>query len=113
MKELRELFHSLFADVVTQTMLSREAGELPFSLENGRSLLEPWFATVTCHLFGDGLIVDEAEPLLNYMLSSQAAREMATPELRERARQQLNSQIKQNGAIHIQKSTCLFVTTVE
>lgn len=40
-----------------------------FGLENGASLLAPYFSHIQMHIYEDGLLVTEAEPLIEYILS--------------------------------------------
>ena len=40
-----------------------------FGLENGDSLLAPYFSHIQMHIYEDGLLVTEAEPLIEYILS--------------------------------------------
>lgn len=82
-----------------------------FQLENGAAKLSEVFDTVACHIYDDALLVDEAEPLVEYILSMapEAARQPAN-------RQALNEFIAhelraQDGQIRIAKSTGLFVAT--
>ncbi|MCG8500229.1 MAG: methyltransferase domain-containing protein [Firmicutes bacterium] len=41
-----------------------------FGLENGKKLLSNFFEDVSCHLYDDYLVVDNAEPIVSYFLSS-------------------------------------------
>ncbi|MEM7114273.1 MAG: class I SAM-dependent methyltransferase [Chloroflexota bacterium] len=111
MRELGEINKTLFSEIYARILQLYGGGRprLSFALENGRSLLEPWFATVEKRLFDDSLVVTEAEPLINYLLSSQPAQEIATEEMIAEARRQLEAQIVKNGAIHIQKETGIFI----
>ncbi|MGI0014792.1 MAG: class I SAM-dependent methyltransferase [Nitrososphaera sp.] len=40
-----------------------------FTLENGSAQLTPWFASVTLHRYEDSLVITEATPLVDYILS--------------------------------------------
>lgn len=40
-----------------------------FGLENGAALLAPFFANIRMNIYEDSLIVDQAEPLISYILS--------------------------------------------
>lgn len=40
-----------------------------FGLENGASILAPYFESVQCIRYEDGLLVDQPEPLIEYILS--------------------------------------------
>jgi hypothetical protein len=41
-----------------------------FILENGAAQLEQWFTDVTTYHYDDALIITEAEPLVDYVLST-------------------------------------------
>ena len=50
-------------------VLSAEKLYEQFGLENGCSILAPYFSTVTCALYEDAILLDRAEPLMEYILS--------------------------------------------
>jgi ubiquinone/menaquinone biosynthesis C-methylase UbiE len=89
---------------------------LNFSLENGAEQLSPWFSDVTLRRYEDALVVTEAKPLVEYLLSGSAADSAArgsnadefglrVADLTERLERELASR----GAIHITKDAGLFV----
>ena len=65
MKEITELVQSF------HNLISLSADKLyeRFGLENGFSLLQPFFADIQVKEYKDNLIVDQAEPLIEYILS--------------------------------------------
>jgi len=77
-----------------------------FLLENGRDDLEPWFERVQLHIYEDGLLVTEAEPLLAYLLST------LPQEVQESRRDDLaafvEGELARQGAVHIAKAQGLF-----
>lgn len=65
MKEITELVHGFDARVE----LSQNPLFEVFGLENGKSILEKYFHNVQLKLYDDGLIVDQAQPLVDYIMS--------------------------------------------
>jgi ubiquinone/menaquinone biosynthesis C-methylase UbiE len=80
-----------------------------FRLEDGRSQLEPFFASVELRLYHSHLAVTEVEPLLNYILSSSEAREQVTEERRQQVANHVSQVIAEKGHFHITKDTGIFV----
>lgn len=84
-----------------------------FQLENGAPQLQAFFPQVDCACYEDALVVDAAEPLIDYIFS------MAPTEVRQRiARAALHHFIQaelaaHDGAVTIAKSTGLFIATKE
>lgn len=80
-----------------------------FLLENGKAKLADYFATVTCAMYDDAIVVDEAQPLVDYILS------MAPPSAQEPAPRQalynfINGELASHGGkISIDKETGLFI----
>ncbi len=86
-----------------------------FSLENGAEQLEPWFTEVSSRRRKDGLVVTEAEPLVDYLLSMMDAREAAARlsgaefgERVSRLTEAVENEIASEGAVRITKSVGLF-----
>lgn len=65
MKEISELVCQFDSRIV----LSAEKLYEQFGLENGRSILSSHFSTITCHCYEDAILLDRAEPLIEYILS--------------------------------------------
>jgi SAM-dependent methyltransferase len=91
---------------------------LEFSLENGAEQLSPWFPEVTLRRYEDALVVTEARPLVEYLLSGSAADsgvqgssadefDLRVSALIERLEQELALR----GAIHIRKDVGMFVAS--
>jgi len=71
--------------------------------------LRPYFAHVDRHLYEDALVVDQAAPLVDYVLSATPADQALVPDRQTLAaffRAELRAQ---GGAISIAKSTGLFI----
>jgi SAM-dependent methyltransferase len=87
---------------------------LAFRLENGRTLLAPFFDTITLLPYEDSLEVTDAEPLLAYMQSMTLLAALGMDE--ETAVAQTNKlatfitqEIEERGAFHVTKATGLFI----
>jgi ubiquinone/menaquinone biosynthesis C-methylase UbiE len=87
-------------------------GVFNFNLFNGSAQLAAHFAAVERHDYADELVITEAEPLVDYILSMQSAIGIATPEQIECLQRLLESEIAAHGAIRIHKSTGLFIASV-
>jgi SAM-dependent methyltransferase len=77
-----------------------------FGLENGREQLAVHFGRVDLHLYPDGLVVTEVEPLVAYILSHRRPEEIS----RDRAvlAGEIEQIIQAEGAVRITKSTGMF-----
>jgi SAM-dependent methyltransferase len=77
-----------------------------FTLENGADLLYPWFHDVALARYEDGLVVTEAAPLVDYILSG---RLQLTPEEENPLRAFVGQELRRNGgALAITKDSGLF-----
>ncbi|MGI8553704.1 MAG: class I SAM-dependent methyltransferase [Dehalococcoidia bacterium] len=79
-----------------------------FRIENGAEQLAPWFAEVTLHRYEDALAITEAEPLVQYVLSMNAASDISQESLDE-LRLFLARELARQGTIRISKDSGLFV----
>ena len=96
------------------------SGSRRFGLQNGAALLEPFFPHVTLYRFEGDLEVTEAEPLVAYILSMNALRDLmddvGATDMDETAfeekvaafREYLVGRLEAEGSIHIGKETGLF-----
>ncbi len=104
MQEIRDL-------VIT---LSPELAEVyqsfspTFTLENGRSQLEPWFSSIECHRYESALKVTEVDPILSYALSSSEARAYVDEEKIQNATQIIEAIIAEQGSFQITTNSGLF-----
>jgi ubiquinone/menaquinone biosynthesis C-methylase UbiE len=87
-----------------------------FSLENGAAQLSQWFLEVSLRRYEDALVVTEATPLMEYLLSgasADAAVREARPEgLARRAamlKKLLDEKLTKRGGIRLTKDSGLFV----
>jgi SAM-dependent methyltransferase len=87
-----------------------------FSLENGAEQLSPWFPEVSLRRYQDALLVTDAKPLTDYLLSGTAAdaaaRGLAADEFRRKTAEitgLVKQELASRGEIRITKDTGLFV----
>ncbi|MEW5871266.1 MAG: class I SAM-dependent methyltransferase [Chloroflexota bacterium] len=81
----------------------------PFLLENGAGQLAPWFEPVSLRRYEDALIVSEAKPLVDFILSGWFEIE---EEQLPRFQAFVEDEIRQSGgAFHIRKDSGMFVAT--
>lgn len=110
MRELNEFSGILLGEEERRSLAQlREQVSSAFSLENGQEQLAPYFTQVSLHLFEDSLEVTEAAPLLAYAASMIGGEAILTAELQARATQWIESEIQKKGAVHITKSSGLFI----
>ena len=80
-----------------------------FGLENGRAMLEQVFGRVEQVLYDDYLLVDEAEPLLDYILSCHGNQGEYLNQRKDEFRKFLQKKIEEKGGIRITKMAGMFV----
>ncbi len=80
-----------------------------FGLENGRAMLEESFSQVEQRLYDDYLLVDEAEPLLDYILSCHGNQGEYLNQRKDEFRRFLQKKIEEKGGIRITKMAGMFV----
>ncbi len=80
-----------------------------FGLENGRAMLERVFSRVEQVLYDDYLLVDEAEPLLDYILSCHGNQGEYLNQRKDEFRRFLQKKIEEKGGIRITKMAGIFV----
>lgn len=103
MRELHEFGQKLFpevADLYNQSMIT-------FSLDNGRTLLEPWFESIECFEYKNVLRVTEVEPIIAYMASNSDIENVSSSKIGDAAAQ-LGEIITQNGAFNITTRAGIF-----
>lgn len=79
-----------------------------FTLESGYDQLTPYFSPVKLDRFLDGLAVTEVEPLLAYILSTRAGYALSEERI-QTLRTLIEQDLARNGAIHITKSSGIFM----
>lgn len=80
-----------------------------FFLENGGDELAAWFSHVTLRRQEEVLLVTEAQPLCDYVLSATDGSGIAAGTL-ERLRDMVETEIKEKGAFGIDKVSGLFIS---
>ncbi len=110
MRELDDLGRRLAPDDYPEARDSRQA--LGFNLEQGGEELARVFTRVELRRYDDGLVVTEAAPLVDYLLSMGGmAGRRGLPRGAARARliAAVREEIERAGAIRVTKSTGLFI----
>jgi hypothetical protein len=78
-----------------------------FALENGAEQLVRLFTTVELHRFQDGLVVTEAQPLIDYILSGRVGAELEGQRAAQLATF-IEHELADHGSLTITKDTGLF-----
>ncbi len=100
-----ELIGSVDADA-QRMWTAGVASPTDFTLENGADQLEPFFATVAMRRYQNDLRVTEAEPLVDYILSTRLARPLAGK--RAQLAALIQRELAAQGAIFIATDTGMF-----
>jgi ubiquinone/menaquinone biosynthesis C-methylase UbiE len=83
-----------------------EAATASFTLENGTDQLSPWFSRINLRRYEDSLVVNEAKPLVDYILSGW---ESLTGDRLEQLRQLVDQEMElQGGVFTITKDSGIF-----
>ncbi len=106
-KKCREIVVSFDPSLAARWDIGSPASLNGFRLENGGEEISAHFSTVILHLYENGLIVTEAEPLVAYFLSTLSGKTLIGDKV-EQFTQTIEQEIASNGAIHITKETGLF-----
>ena len=110
MQELKLLRADMLRYVNLPVDNNRLFAQLPFRLENGAALLQPWFRQVQFVPFEDSLEVNEVAPLIDYAFSADEYRAILTDERLSKIRQYVADRMTAvGGSIHITKSVGMFV----
>ncbi|MGM9912633.1 MerR family transcriptional regulator [Floccifex sp.] len=104
MKEISELVHEFDSDIY----LSKSSLYTKFGKENGKQLLSPYFSDVELICYDDKLVIDDAKPLVDYVLSCHGNQNEKLMNRYDEFYVFLNDKIKKDGAITITKEACLF-----
>lgn len=103
MKEITDLVQG-FNSLIT---LSADKLYERFGLENGASLLAPYFANIHMEIYNDDLVVDQAEPLIEYILSCHGNQNQYILDRYKDFRAYVEKKIKKG--FHITKYAGLFI----
>ena len=107
MQEIRELVADYDPSLVAVWNTASPASLEAFRLENGTEELSADFSTLALHLYENGLIITEAEPLTAYIISNPIGEALVGDRV-EQFTHFIKQEIASNGAIHITKETGLF-----
>lgn len=105
MKEIREIMteYNPKIKLVEDNMFEK------FGLENGYSILKPYFSMIHIKLYKDSLVIDEAQPLVDYILSCPGnQKEIIGSNILDFVTF-IENKIKKNGSIKITKESGLFI----
>lgn len=107
MKEITELVQSFDSKVE----LSQNSLFDIFGIENGETILKKYFKSVQFIQYEDSLIVDQAQPLVDYIMSCHGNQnEILGPKI-SKFKEYIESMISKNGSITITKQAGLFICT--
>ena len=107
MKEITELVQSFDSKVE----LSQNSLYDVFGIENGETILKKYFKSVQFIQYEDSLIVDQAQPLVDYIMSCHGNQnEILGPKI-SKFKEYIESIISKNGSITITKQAGLFICT--
>lgn len=107
MKEITELVQSFDSKVE----LSQNSLFDIFGIENGEKILKKYFKSVQFIQYEDSLIVDQAQPLVDYIMSCHGNQnEILGPKI-SKFKEYIESMISKNGSITITKQAGLFICT--
>jgi len=104
LKEVGDLIHHVAPDFIWGVATEE------FTLENGAAQLAPYFSSVLLRRQENALVVTEAQPLVEYILSGQAARVFVGERL-EQLRSLIEQRLAEHGAISITSVSGLFVAS--
>ena len=80
-----------------------------FGLENGHEILSDYFNRVEMKVYQDELIVNEVNPLVNYVLSCHGNQNEIIGKNVEQFKTFIENKMKITGSIKITKEACLFI----
>lgn len=100
---------SLVQEFDSRITLSEVALYELFGLENGLEMLKESFASVEQVMYDDALWVDEAEPLLDYILSCHGNQSEILSQRQLEFKAFLQKKIQEKGGIHITKMAGMFI----
>lgn len=100
---------SLVQEFDSRITLSEVALYELFGLENGQETLEQHFESVEQVLYDDYLMVDEVEPLLDYILSCHGNQSEILSQRQLEFKAFLRKKMKEHGGIYITKMAGIFI----
>lgn len=104
MREINELVKEFNSNVY----LSEQPLYHRFGLENGEMILKRYFKNVNSMIYKDYLDIDNAKPIVNYILSCHGNQDILLEKYDE-FYDFVENKIKEKGFIRITKEACLFI----
>ena len=105
MKEITEIVHNFDSRI----QLSNNNLVEHFGLENGKTLLSPYFKQIELKRYDDYLIVDDAKALMNYIMSCHGNQKEYLGYRLKEFQAYLKKIIDENNGIKITKDCGLFI----
>lgn len=107
MRELQEIC----SRIDTRIDLALDSVAKEFGLENGAPQLEQFFKDVKLHLYDDYLLVPEAKPVVDYLLSTSDCVPLLNEYGPDALTQAVEAELSRTGSIRISKKNGMFATT--
>jgi len=110
MLEMKQLMRQFDPDTNYDRVLG--SIEANFSLDNGQAQLERYFDSVEVRYYEDGLVVTEADAIVNYVLSCNGLQDdeiVLAPDRAEEFRSFVAAVMEETGSIRITKESGIFV----
>ena len=108
MKEITDIVQNFDATIV----LSENNLYERFGLENGESILKNYFSEIKKVIYPDCLIIDEAQPLIDYIMSCNGnQREILGPKMYE-FKKYIQTILDEKGSIEISKNAGMFICKI-
>lgn len=79
-----------------------------FDMEKGSFLLKKYFSEVEAEVFQGKIVVDEAEPVVNYKASTVKGRTVLIGDKKKQFMKYIEDYIKENGSLSITTKACIF-----
>ncbi len=105
MKEISEMVHEFDERINLSEVPLYEV----FGLENGQAILKRYFKSVECVRYEDELVIPQAAPILDYILSCHGNQQEYLGDRYEEFRCFLEDKMKKNGVLHITKDAGVFL----
>ena len=105
MREITELVQGFDSRIV----LSNEVLYDNFGLENGKPALQPFFTQIKLCRYDDEIIIDQAEPLIEYILSCHGNQNQYLLDRYHDFREYVTARV--HPAMHITKDAGIFLCT--
>ncbi len=107
-KHMKEL-NDLVKEYDSRIHLSNHNLYENFGLENGQMMLSPYFKHIEMQIYEDKLVVNEVNPLVNYVLSCHGNQNEIIGKDIEKFRKFIENKMEKTGSITITKEACLFI----